>query len=258
MLIRKGGWGSKFQDFRRESLHVLEGKAAQATGGAAIKLWNSAKSGWLNWAKEYSQGINRMNIPVGQMKSESLKLTARLDVFNEAAKSEKPDAALAIITVQKVYEADLEKIEGRAKLELEVKLANLKALAPELKKLSADDMAAEAIKSQAALATLDKDLGEQERKITGLKSVSLDLQVETWRSGAMAQLAVNGMNQPALAKNLETICTAIVEFEKKQAPLPSTVKQKLHDLIAANEPMKAAYTKVGGTDSLKAPRIEQP
>ena len=168
---RKGGWGQKFPDFRRETLYLAEAKASEAkTPKEAIPHWNTAIRGWLGWANEYKAVIDNLK-----------------------AKPDDPD----------------------------------------------------------------EKVNEVRKRKEALKPAWHDLMSEYYRCSVDAQAAINKSDPAKLAATLGTQAGRILDFEKGNPALAPAVRLRLFTLMETYPELKEAYTKAGGTESLKAPAVGQ-
>nr|MCU0706418.1 hypothetical protein [Fimbriiglobus sp.] len=285
---RAGGWASRFPEYRKESILLLEAKATADPKGGAL-LWNEAIANWRGWSAEYVQALNTLNRTYYPAKRDSERLTTRARLLDALANKEKvdfddekkqaakeleqavKDAAAAdegVAAATKAVDAannpaDAEKAREALDTARDMaddaarKVGELKARLPlleEFAKLKDPDWADEAKKAQQAVEPLQRQMGEMERKINPLRSILQDVSAEQMRCVAAAQAAITRQSNPTnYAAYLTRQGKEIAEFEKKNRPLPVNVKQKLYDLLESNKELKDEYRKAGGIDFLTPP-----
>jgi hypothetical protein len=105
-------------------------------------------------------------------------------------------------------------------------------------------------KGQDDQAKAQKEMGDAEKKMNPLKTVWLDLLADGMRcrTGAIAQFYKAKPDE--LATQTASHAKNIFNFEKSNRPLPNSAKQKLADLLDANETLKKEYEKLGGVGLL--------
>jgi hypothetical protein len=288
---REGGWASRFPEFRKESVLLIEARAAAAGTDAktAAPLWNEAIGNWSGWAGEYLAALNQLNQKYVPKKRELEALTFRLRLINELAEKEKVDfddlkakavkdleqaekeqtkATDGVIAATQALEKaatpeDIEK--GREALDTARdaaeaaarKAAELKARPPmldEYAKRKDVDWAAEAAATQKLIDPIQKEMGEMDRRMNPIRSVWQDVLAEQFRCLLAAQTAILKATKPA---DFDTWVgkhgRSVADFEKGNRPLPPNVRQKLHDMLASHKPLMDAYRTAGGIDMLAPP-----
>lgn len=286
---RAGGWASRFPEFRKESIYLIEAKATAATDAkASILLWNEAIANWSGWAAEYLAALNQLNQKFSPNKRNVERLSTRLRLIDELSQM----ANVNFPAVKAKVEADLEQAEKDAvtadgevaaatkAVEAAVKPADvekardkldtardtaadagrkvneLKARLPMLDEFAKKpnvDWADEAKAAQKELDPIQKEMGEQERRMNPLKAIWQDVLAEQLRCLMAAQSAVLKADKPKLTEFVAKHGRSIAEFEKNNRPLPTGVRQKLFDLLDANKELKDEYRKNGGVDLLAPP-----
>lgn len=286
---REGGWGTRYTDFRREGILLIEAKATAATDPkVAIPLWNEAQATWRVWAAEYLRAVNSLNQPYTLKKRDAERLAARVRVCDDlTARDDEVDFAAE----KKKAQAELEQAEkdqekaagelaqaeqalnaaGKEQLEkarekvdelrgaadaLSKAAAELRAkpaVLDEFKKLKPAEWAEEGRKAQAELREAQKEMGDTERKMNPLKAAWADVLADLFRCQVLAATAALKAKPTDLEASLKRYAISIADFEKANRPLPAGVRQKLFDLIDAHPPLKDKYKDAGGTDSLTPP-----
>ncbi len=288
---REGGWASRFPEFRKESILLIEARAAAAGGDAkvAAPLWNEAIGNWSGWAGEYLAALNQLNQKYVPKKRELEVLTFRLRLINELAEQEKVNfddlkakamkdleqaekdqtkATDGVIAATQALDKaatpeDIEK--GREALDTArdtaeaagSKVAELKARPPmldEYAKKKNPDWADEAAATQKLIDPINKEKGEMDRRMNPIRSVWQDVLAEQFRCLLAAQTAILKATKPA---DFDTWvgkhARNVADFEKGNRPLPPNVRQKLHDMLASNKTLMDKYREAGGIDMLAPP-----
>lgn len=282
---REGGWGTRYSDFRREGIHLIEARAAAAD--KPIPLWNEALANWRGWVAEYKGALDRLNQPYSLKKRDAERLAARVRVCDDLSGKEKVDFdAEKAQAVKDLEQAEKDREQAEADLPLAVKaleaagkddadkarekVEQLREAIPALTRKAAELRAAPAIldglakkppaewaeegrKAQKELEALQKEMGDQERKMNPLRAGWADLQADLFRCLVAANTAVNANNATELDNGFKRYATAIADFEKANRSLSPAARQKLFDLIDAHPKMKEKYREAGGTDSLTPP-----
>lgn len=286
---RAGGWASRYPEFRKEAILLIEAKAAAAPDNkTGVPLWNEANANWRGWAAEYFGALNQLNQKYMPKKRDAEAVDVRRRLFLELSEMETVDltavkakagadlaqaeqdqtkAADAVAAAVKALEAantpaDLD--TARATLEaaraaaegVGTKVADLKARLPvidEYAKKPKVDWADEAAAAQKQLDPFQKELGEITRLMNPYKAVWQDVLAEQYRCLMAAMTAFHKADPAKLAEFATKHARTISDFEKGNRPLPANVKQKLYDLIESNPTLKAEYRKAGGIDMLAPP-----
>ncbi len=286
---RAGGWASKFLDYRKESILLIEARAAAAADAkVAAPLWNEALGNWGAWAAEYLNTVNQLNQKYVPKKREAEALTFRHRLITDLAETEKvnfedlkakavkdleqaekdqtkaaEDVDAATKVLEKAAAADI--AGGREKLEtaraavvvVSRKVAELKARPPgldDLAKKMNPDWADEAAAVQKLIDPIQKDMGELERRLNPTRSVWQDVFAEQLRCLLAAQTAILKASKPAdfdawVGKHGRSTA----DFEKANRPLPPNVRQKLYDMLSGHKPLMDAYRAAGGIDLIAPP-----
>lgn len=286
---REGGWATRYSDFRREGIFLIEARAAAApVAKESIPLWNEALANWRGWGSDYLRALNALNQPYSLKKRDAERLTARVRVCDDlAARDDEVDFAAEKKKVQAELEAverDLEaagntlseaiKAVGTAKPEdvekareaaderreaadaLGKRAAELRARLPvldEMAKKKPAEWADEGRKAQKDLEALQKEMGDAERKMNPLKATWADVLADLFRCQMLSAASAYKEKPDELTKVAGKYATGIADFEKANRPLPAGVRQKLFDLIDSQPVLKEKYKEVGGTDSLTPP-----
>lgn len=282
---RAGGWATRFPEFRKEAILLIEARAA--ADPKPVALWNEAIANWGGWAGEYLGVLNRLNQPHSLNKQKAERLAFRLRLIERLSEMEKVDyeaekaqavkdletatkeaekandeVAAAVKAVEATAPADLE--TARAKLEAARDAADAAAskvteqrvkpiTLAEFARMPKVDWADESAKAQKERTALQAEMGDAERKMNPLKAAWQDILAEQFRCLLAAMTAVN-KEKPAdqtafVAKHGKTIA----DFEKGNRPLPTNVKQKLFDLLESDKALKDEYRKAGGIDLIAPP-----
>lgn len=234
---RAGGWASRFPEFRKESILLIEARAVAAGGDAktAAPLWNEAIGNWNGWAAEYLGALNQLNQKYVPKKRELEALTfrqrlvAELTALAEAdkvdfdglkakavkdleqAEKDQTKATDGVVAATQALEKattpeDIEK--GREALDTArdaaeaaaSKVSELKARPPmldEYAKKKDVDWAAEAAAVQKLVDPINKEKGEMDRRMNPIRSVWQDVLAEQFRCLLAAQTAILKTAKPA-------------------------------------------------------------
>lgn len=291
---RAGGWATRFPEFRKEAILLIEAKAAAAPDAkTAIPLWNEAINNWSGWAGEYLQALNQLNQKFSPNKRKVEQLSTRLRLIDELAQmnnvnfpavtakvtadlaqaegdaakadGEVADAAKGVDAAA-AKPADLEKARDRLEAARDAaadagrRVSELKARLPmldEYAKKANVDWADEAKAVQKELDPIQKEMGEQERRMNPLKSIWQDVLSEQFRCLFAAQSAALKADKVKLAEFVTKHGKSIADFEKNNRPLPVNVRQKMFDLLDGSKELKDEYRKAGGVDLLAPPAANQ-
>jgi hypothetical protein len=289
---RAGGWASRSPEFRKEAILLIEAKAAAAEGKAAFDPWNEAIANWRGWAGEYFRSLNALNQPYSLNRQKRERLAFRLRLIELLATKEKVDYKDEVVQAEKELEKADKKLE-KANAALAEAAKGLRAVPPgeadaarekveaardaadeaakavaefryrpvllaEYAKLAAPpDWDDEAKKAQKELDAVQKEMGEQERKMNPLKAAWQDVLSEQFRCVMAAQASVLKDKPTELEAFAAKHAKTIADFEKGNRPMPTAVRQRLFDLLQTNETLKAEYAKAGGIDLLAPPSAGQ-
>ncbi len=92
----------------------------------------------------------------------------------------------------------------------------------------------------------EEDVAKLRQQKEFVKPIYFDLVFESQRCLVKAQLQVNGANNPALAKGMNSLAKQIVDIEKKNPDLHENVKARYQKLLDETPPLKEAYKAAGG------------